>query len=42
MIVNDINHSIVHFKLTSVKMVLVAVPYMYMYRDHFICCMKLS
>ena len=40
MIVNDINHSIVHFKLTSVKMVLVAVPYMY--RDHCICCMKLS
>ena len=38
MIVNDINHSIVYFELTSVKMVLMAVPC----RDRCICCMKLS
>ena len=38
MIVNDINHSIVYFKLRSVKMVLIAVPY----RDRCICCVKLS
>ena len=38
MIVNDISNSIVYFKLRSVKMVLIAVPY----RDHCICCVKLS
>ena len=38
MIVNDVSNSIVYFKLTSVKMVLIAVPY----RDRCICCVKLS
>ena len=38
MIVNEINNFIVVFKLTSVKMVLIGVPY----RDRCICCVKLS